>query len=117
MSPHTFYYHRGCVGYAEVMAGELPESESMDTSHDLDMVTFFSSSAHDAELEAMSIHAILQSNGIPSVMVGTSTIPSLEFQVQVPRADIDEAQRVVEEARAAGPEAADEASQNSEGAV
>ncbi|MFB3825302.1 MAG: hypothetical protein ACE15B_00990 [Bryobacteraceae bacterium] len=87
----------------------------MDTSHDLDMVTFFASSAHDAELEAMSIHAILQANGIPSVVVGASTIPSLEFQVQVPRGGLEEARRVVAEARAAGPEAADEAAQDSQG--
>lgn len=92
-----------------------PESETVDTSHDLDLVTFFSSSNHDAELEAMSIHAILQANGIPSVLVGTSQIPSLEFQVQVPRAILADAERVVAEARAAGPDAAEEAEKDSEG--
>lgn len=92
-----------------------PESETVDTSHDLDLVTFFSSSTHDAELEAISIHTILQANGIPSVLVGTSQIPSLEFQVQVPRALLPDAERAVTEARAAGPEAAEEAEKASEG--
>ena len=86
-----------------------PESDVVDTSHDLDMVPFFSSSNHDAEMEALAIQAILEANGIPAVFVGATTIPSLEFQVQVPRARLDEAERVVAEARAAGPEAAAEA--------
>jgi Putative prokaryotic signal transducing protein len=90
------------------------ESESIDPSHDLDMVAFFSSSNHDAEMEAMSIHSILEANGIPSVLVGTSTIPSLEFQVQVSREDLEQARRVVAEAQAAGPDAAAEAEANSE---
>lgn len=92
-----------------------PESETVDPSHDLDLVPFFSSSTHDAEMEAMSIHAILQANGIPSVLVGASQIPSLEFQVRVPRAILADAERVVTDARAAGPEAAEEAEKASEG--
>jgi hypothetical protein len=92
-----------------------PESETVDISHELDLVPFFRSSSHDAEMEAMSIHAILQSNNIPSVLVGPSQIPSLEFQVQVPRNLLDDAERVVADARAAGPEAADEAEKASEG--
>ena len=91
-----------------------PESESVDPSHDLDVVTLFSSSNHDAEMEAMAIHSILQANGIPSMLVGASTIPVLEFQVQVPKADLEAAKRVLEEARAAGPAAAAEAEAASE---
>ena len=94
-----------------------PETEPVDSSHDLDLVPFFSSSTHDAEMEAMSIHGILQANGIPSVLVGASTIPSLEFQVQVPRSSLEEARRVVEEAQAAGPEGAEEAERASEDTV
>lgn len=93
-----------------------PESE-VDPSADLDMVTLFSSSDYNAEMEAMSIRALLESNDIPAIVVGPSTIPSLEFQVQVPRHLLDDAQRVLEEARAAGPEAAEEASEASEDAV
>jgi hypothetical protein len=92
------------------MADE-PESESVDTSHDLDMVVLFRSSNHDAEMEALTINGMLDAAGIPSTIVGPSTIPSLEFQVQVPRARLEEARRLLDEARAAGPSAAEEASE------
>jgi len=86
----------------------------VDTSHDLDMVTLFSSSNIDSEMEATAIQTLLRSNGIPSVIVGASTIPVLEFQVQVPRALVEDAERMVQEAQAAGPEAAAEAEAASE---
>ena len=84
---------------------------------DGEMVTLFSSSNHDAEQEALAIHALLESEGIPSVVVGPTVIPSLEFRVEVPRESLEEAQRIVDEARAAGPAAADEAEAASEDAV
>ena len=80
-----------------------------DASHEMDMVALFSSSNYDAEMEAMQIHGILEANGIQSIVVGTSTIPSLEFEVQVSRENLDEAQRILAEAQAAGPAAAAEA--------
>ena len=86
-----------------------PEPEPVDNSHDLDMVTFFSSSTHEGEMEAMAIHGLLEANGIPSTLMGPSTIPSLEFQVLVPREYLEAAERIVKEARAAGPQGADEA--------
>jgi butyrate kinase len=97
------------------MANE-PQSEAreMDRSHELDMVVLFSSSNHDAELEATAIHSILEANGIPSFVVGPSVIPSLEFQVQVPREDLERAREVVAEAQDAGPDAAAEAEAASE---
>jgi hypothetical protein len=91
-----------------------PESDSLDVSHELDMVTLFNSSNHDAEMEAMAIHGILQASGIPSVLVGASTLPILSFEVQVPKEDLEEAQRVIAEAQAAGPAAAAEAEAASE---
>ena len=97
-----------------------PDEQSepaVDEGHDLDMITFFSSSNHDAEMEAMWIHSVLEANEIPSVLVGASVITSLEFQVQVPRARVEEAERVIQEARAAGPNAAAEAEEASEDAV
>jgi Putative prokaryotic signal transducing protein len=95
------------------MADE-PESPPVDTSHNLDLLTVFSSSNYDAEMEAMAIHTILQSSGIESVMVGASTIPVFEFQVQVPRDQLEEARRILAEAEAAGPKAAAEAEAASE---
>lgn len=106
--------------YAVVMAQE-PENTSAqgDASHELDLATLWSSSNHDAEMEAMQIHGLMQANGIPSILVGPSTIPVLEFQVRVPVDIIGDAQRILEEARAAGPAAAEEAQRlgESEGAV
>jgi hypothetical protein len=86
-----------------------PQEEAADLSHDLDMVTIFSSSNYDAEMEAMSIHGILESSGISAEVIGTSTLPVLEFQVQVPREDAEEARRLLAEAQAGGPAAAAEA--------
>jgi hypothetical protein len=87
---------------------------TVDTSEEFDMVTLFSSSNVDAEMEAQSIKSLLDANGIPSMVVGAHVIPSLEFQVQVPRVRLAEAQRVLLEARATGPEAAAEAEEASE---
>lgn len=77
--------------------------------HDLDMEVLFSSMNHDAEMEALALHSLLEANGIESAIVGPSTLPSVEFQVQVPRSQLGEAKRVMIEAREAGPAAADEA--------
>jgi len=90
------------------------EALEFDPSHDLDMVTLFSSLNHDAEMEANAIHSVLEANGVPSIVVGTPQIPAFEFQVQVPRARLEEAERVLAEAREAGPAAAMEAEQAGE---
>ena len=92
------------------------ERFEVDPSHALDLVTLFSSVNHDAEMEANAIHAVLEANGVPSLVVGTPQIPSLEFQVQVPRAHLEEAERVLAEAREAGPAAAVEAERAGEDA-
>lgn len=95
-----------------------PESDErsfeVDASAELDMVTLFSSSNIDAEMEANNITSMLQASGIPAMIVGASVIPSLEFQVQAPKAYAEEAQRLIKEARAAGSEAAFEAEAASE---
>ena len=78
------------------------------------MVALFSSSNVDAEMEANTIHSILEASGIPSMVVGASVIPSLEFQVQVPRENLEAAEQIIAEARAAGPDAAAEAEASTE---
>lgn len=105
--------YRRAISYESDMPKE-PERPQADPSHDLDLVTLFSSSNFDAEMEAAAIHSLLDANEIPSVLVGTAQIPSLEFQVQVPRTRVDEARRVLAEAAAAGPSAATEAEQAGE---
>ncbi|HWB96711.1 MAG TPA: hypothetical protein VG672_08420 [Bryobacteraceae bacterium] len=92
-----------------------PETTSVDPSHDLDMVPIFSSASVDAEMEAMAIHGILEAGGIPSLIVGTATIPVLPIQVMVPKARKEEAERAIGEAQEAGPAAAAEAEEASEG--
>jgi hypothetical protein len=100
--------------YIESLMAEDTENFEVDTSHDLDMVTLFSSPNHDAEMEANAIQALMEASGIPSILVGAPQIPSLEFQVQVPKARLAEAERVLAEAREAGPAAAAEAEQAGE---
>ena len=84
------------------------DEDFVDTSHDLDMVPLYFSQTIEADVEAEVIRGILESNGIP-VSVSSSTIPSLGFEILVPRARAYEARRIIEEQRAAGPEAAAEA--------
>jgi hypothetical protein len=103
--------------YPSITGDTMPQNTDtfeIDPSHDLDMVTLFSSQNHDAEMEADAIHGVLDASGIPSIVVGTSQIPAFEFQVQVPKSRLEEAERVLAEARAAGPEAAAEAEQEGE---
>ena len=91
-----------------------PGAEDGDASSALDMVTIFSSQNHNAEMEALAIRSILESSGIQAEVVGASSIPSLPFEVQVARSMVDEAERAIAAARAAGPEAAEEAAMQSE---
>jgi hypothetical protein len=86
---------------------EERDRDQLLTSHALDMVALWESSAIDAEVEADMIRGVLESNGIPSLLVGgTSQFPNLGFQVMVPRGKVMEAQRLIAEAKAAGPAAA-----------
>ena len=57
----------------------------------------------------MALHGLLEANGIESAVVGPSTLPSVEFQVQVPRSQLEDAARVMADAKAAGSSAAEEA--------
>jgi hypothetical protein len=84
------------------------QGDEIDPSHDLDMVTLFTATTIDSEMEAGVLSSLLESNGIPSLVIG-SPVPALGYQVQVPRDKADEARRILEEAQAAGPEAASEA--------
>ena len=87
----------------------MAQDPDQDVNDGQEMVALFSSSNVDAEMEATNIHGVLEAEGIPSILVGASMIPSLEFQVQVPRERFEEAERIIADARAAGPAAAAEA--------
>ena len=85
---------------------EERDQDQLLTSHALDMVALWDSSAIDSEVEADMIRGVLDSSGIPTLLVGASQYPNLGFQVMVPRGKVLEAQRLIEEAKAAGPDAA-----------
>jgi len=100
----------GQAARAEAIIGTPRPVEPGDTSHDLDMVPL----SVETEMEALGIRSVLEASGIPCVVIGTSQIPSLPFEVQVPRARLEEARQVVEEARASGPAAAEDAEAQTE---
>ena len=85
---------------------EERDQDQLLTSHALDMVALWESSNIDAEVEADMIRGVLDSNGIPTLLVGGPEFPNLGFQVLVPRGKVVEARRLIEEAQAAGPAAA-----------
>ena len=108
------------LGYPRVMARN-PDREKDErnqdvalTSHALDMVALFDSSTVTAEVEADVIRGVLDADGIPSLVKRPGPYPALGFQVLVPRGKVLQAQRLLEEARTAGPEAANEAELDSE---
>ena len=84
------------------------------TSHALDMVTLWTSGGTNAEIEADMIRGVLESNGIPVMVVGASQYPNLPVEVRVPRGKLKEAEELIEQAQASGPEAASEAEAESE---
>lgn len=84
-------------------------TDQPDNSEQFDLVTVFRSDEHTAEMEALAIHGLLEAAGIPAVLVGTSVLPVLPFEVRVPKARLEEAERLIAESQATGPQAAEEA--------
>ena len=80
-----------------------------DTSHDLDLVAVFEAIGAEAEMEAIAIRSMLEASSIPAIIVGSSSLPNLPFQVRVPQELEDTARQRIADAKAAGPLAADEA--------
>src|SRR5690242_13516648 len=101
---------------ADAKGTDLTGIETSEAEPDDPLVPVFSSSNHDAEMEAMAIKGILDANGIPAILVGPHVLP-LEFQIQVPESRLAEAQSRIAEAQAAGPQAAEEAEAATEGRV
>ena len=97
-----------------IVAAPQPEPEDEveideeGLSHDLDFVAIFTGQGPEAEMEAISIRAVLESSGIPCVVIGSAQIPSLPFEVRVPKSRLNEARELLAEAQS-GP-VTDEAS-------
>jgi len=93
-----------------VLATPPPEEEDEaevseeGLSEDLDFVSIFTSQGIEAEMEAISIQSVLEANGIPCIVVGSAQIPSLPFEVRVPKSRLEEASSLLEEVRQAGAE-------------
>ena len=67
-----------------------PEDDAVDTSHGLDLATIYSSQGVDSEVEADIIRGIMESNGIPAIVVRAMGYPALGFEVRVPIARFEE---------------------------
>jgi hypothetical protein len=107
------------VARAEELIAEarLPDDElvEVDESPQLDSETVFSAPAGPtAEMEAISVKSLLDAAGIASFIVGDSVLPNLPFEVRVSKENAEQARKVIEDARAAGPQAAEEAERNTE---
>jgi hypothetical protein len=76
---------------------EVQVSEQ-SASHDLDFVAVFKDQAPDAEMEALAVKGMLESAGIPAVVIGSAQIPSLPFEVRVPKSRLEEARALMESA-------------------
>jgi hypothetical protein len=90
-------------------AAEEAQPEIGDPSASMDLKEIFEGQGTTAELEALSIEAVLKANGIPCVLQGASEIPTLPFVVLVPQREVERAMAILEEAKASGPAAADAA--------
>jgi len=91
-----------------IIAAPRPEPENEEEvpeeglSHDLDFVSVFRNQGVEAEMEAMSIKGLLEGSGIPAVLIGSLQIPSLPFEVRVPKSRLEEARSLIEAARESG---------------
>ena len=101
-------FRRAGLRYPRSMAMEPDDSE------DFDLVTVFSSDEHDAEMEALAVQSVLEAGGIPAVIVGSSVLPNLPFEVRVPSSRVEEAEALIADSEAAGPAGAEEAERSSE---
>ena len=66
------------------------------------------------EMEAVNIQAMLEADGIATVIVGASALPNLPFAVRVAASHADRAREAIAAHRAAGPAGALEAEQATE---
>ena len=104
---------------AEKIIDENPlpdEVEEVDDSSDLDLETVFhvEGSSVTAEIEAMSVKNLLESNGIAAVLVGDSVLPNLPFEIKVAREQATRSRKLIKDAEASGPQDADELETESE---
>ncbi|MBI5084921.1 MAG: DUF2007 domain-containing protein [Acidobacteria bacterium] len=59
-----------------------------------------------SEMEYLAVRTLLEANGIQVVVQGASQMPNLPYELLVPANQLDEAVRVIRDARQSGAEAA-----------
>jgi Putative prokaryotic signal transducing protein len=64
---------------------------------------FHAEGSSTAEIEALAIKSLLESNGIPVVMVGDPVLPNLPFEIKVASEDAARARQVISEAESGRP--------------
>jgi Glu-tRNA(Gln) amidotransferase subunit E-like FAD-binding protein len=60
------------------------------------------------ESEVVTVQRLLEANGIATVLVGDSPLPNFAEEVRVAPEDAERARQIIEEAKAAGPAAAEQ---------
>ena len=80
------------------------------------LMNVFEAAGISAEMEAQSIHALLQSSGIESVLVRENVpeLPVGRIEIRVAASELEQARQIIREGQAGGPAAADEAEAESE---
>lgn len=87
----------------------LDEVEEVDPSSKLDLETVFHAGGGNmAELQAMSVKNLLESNGIAAILAGDSVLPSFPFEVKVAHEQADRARGLIAEAENSPVAEADE---------
>ena len=99
------------VSYAEEMIEQIDQDDpgAPDPSAEYNLVPVAATEGVLSEMEAISIKTILDASGINAVIVGTSQLPNLGFEVQVAETDAERARQTIADAQAAGPAGAVEA--------
>jgi hypothetical protein len=99
-----------------IAENSLPdEVEEVDNSPELDLETVFhvEGSCSLAEMQAMNIKNLLESNGLAAVLVGDSVLPNFPFEIRVAREQADLARSLIADAEESGPIGADEVERQS----
>jgi len=94
---------------ADALIATHPLDMVPDESHALDMAVVFRSAGTDTESEALTVKGLLEASGLEAEIIADTRFPNLPQQVQVPQSQLAEARRLIAEALAAGPAAAEEA--------
>lgn len=92
---------RAAAQAEEAAAASTPEPADASAPPPLNMVTVFEGQSADAETEAMAVKGLLDESEIPALLVSSSTLPSLSFEVRVPEERAEEARKLIADARTA----------------